>query len=416
MNQRNVLAARLILLGLLGLLIYWVASNTYWDEIKIPSALRNEAATNPFYGAQRLVEKLGATSSWDRFQRQSSPEAVSVVSSWHWDLAEGRRSRMEQWVESGGRLVLDRTLVGGQEAFERWSGISRQQPRRADKQDDDTRKDDEEEQEEEEDDSALAMLMSRNCRFLHQTGRPGAPADPNARSFEMCGPGDQSHLVTTRPVAWALHDEAGDQVVRVNVGKGSVTVINSEPFRFKQILEGDNAALLVAATQLRRGDEVHFLSEEEHPSILTLMWLLGWPVVLLALALIALALWRNSVRFGPLVAVPDPARRSLAEQIRGTGRFVLRFGGGKALHAAAVRALNEAARRRVAAYSRLSSSERVDALARLTGIDATALGPAIHHDGPRRQHDLRQAIALIESARRRLQIETGAAARSAKKA
>ena len=74
---------------------------------------------------------------------------------------------------------------------------------------------------------------------------------------------------------------------------------------------------------------MHFLSEEEHSSILALMWYLGWPVVLLALALIALALWRNSVRFGPLVAVPEQARRSLAEQIRGTGLFVIRFGGGR---------------------------------------------------------------------------------------
>jgi hypothetical protein len=407
MNQRNVLAVRLVLLGLLGLLIYWIASNTYWDEIEIPSALRNEAATNPFYGAQRLVEKLGATSSWDRVQRQSSPDAVTVVSSWHWDLATGRRSRMEQWVESGGRLVLDRTLVGGQEQFERWSGISRQQARRADKKENEEA---EEEEEEEDDAGAMETFLSVNCRFLHQTGRAGAPADPNARSFEVCGPTDGSHLVTTRPVAWALHDESGDQVIRVNVGKGSVTVINGDPFRFKEILEGDNSALLVAATQLRRGDDVHFLSEEEHPSILTLMWLLGWPVVLLALALIALALWRNSVRFGPLIAVPDPARRSLAEQIRGTGQFVLRFGGGRALHAAAVRALNEAARRRVAAYSRLSAGERVDAMARLTGIDATILGPAIHHDGLRRSNDLRQAIGLIETARRRIQIQAGAAA------
>jgi len=154
--------------------------------------------------------------------------------------------------------------------------------------------------------------------------------------------------------------------------------------------------------QLRKKDEVHFLSEDEHPSMLALMWMLGWPVVLLVLALIALALWRNSVRFGPLVAQPEQARRSLAEQVRGTGLFVIRFGGGQALHAAAVRALNEAARRRIGAYSRLSASERIETIARLTGADAGALGPAVHHGGVRRANELRQSIALIESVRRRL--------------
>ena len=392
--RRNQLIIRLIVGGAVALLVGWIARNTYWDDVTIPSPLRKEAATNPFYGAQRLVEKLGASSTWDRVQRQVSPNAVIVVSSWHWDLAAGRRSRMEQWVESGGRLVLDRTLVGGQEEFERWSGISRKMP---------SQKSGKEEREDEA--AELPVRERRDCRLLDETVRAGTRPETQPVSFELCAPEDRSHLITTRPTAWALHDTVGNQVVRVRVGKGSVTVVNAVPFRFGQILRGDNAVLLIAAAQLRRGDEVHFLSEEDHPSLLTLMWLLGWPVVLLVLALIGLALWRNSLRFGPPVAEPDLARRSLAEQIRGTGQFAIRFGGGTALHAAAVRALNEAARRRVSTYPRLSASERIEALARLTGIEASTLGPAVHHDGPRRPNELRQAIALIEAARRRILIE-----------
>jgi hypothetical protein len=67
-----------------------------------------------------------------------------------------------------------------------------------------------------------------------------------------------------------------------------------------------------------------------------------------------------------------------------------------------VRALNEAARRRIGAYSRLPASERIDAIAQLTGADAAALGPAVNHGGERRPHELRQAVALIEAVRRRL--------------
>jgi hypothetical protein len=384
------LVLRLILLAIAGVLVYWVAINTYWDKVNIPAPLQKEAARNPFYGAQHLVEGLGAKSSWDRFLRAVPPNAAIFVSSWHWDLAEGRRSRMEQWVEAGGRLVLDRTLVGGEEEFERWSGIAHHQ---------ESAKDEEEDDEDQEDREAL---LKRECRVLHEATPGREEAQDKSSTYELCAAEDGTHLATTRHIAWALKDEIGNQVLRVNVGKGSVTVVNGVPFQFRQFLEGDNAALLVAALQLRKNDEVHFLSEEEHPSMLTLMWILGWPVVLLVLALIALALWRNSVRFGPLAAAPDPARRSLAEQIRGTGLFVIRFGGGKALHAAAVRALNEAASRRIGAYSRLSASERIDAIARLTGADASALGPAVHHGGERRQHELRQAVALIESVRRRL--------------
>jgi hypothetical protein len=386
MNRSLVL--RLIVVGLIVLVVVWVARNTYWDTMTIPSPLRNEAARNPFYGAQHLVEELGAKSSWDRFLRDVSPDAAIVVSSWHWTLAEGRRSRMEQWVEAGGRLVLDRTLVGGKEEFERWSGIARQMPVRNEKEEADKRD--------------QMPTSSPDCRILHDA-TPGAEEDEDASNgYNLCAGQDGSHLVTARRVAWALKDDFGNQVLRVNVGKGSVTAINGVPFQFRQFLEGDNGALLVAALQLRKNDEVHFLSEAEHPSMLALMWILGWPVVLLVLALIALALWRNSVRFGPLVAEPDRARRSLAEQIRGTGQFVIRFGGGKALHAATVRAFNEAAARRIGAWSRLSANERIEAVARLTGADAAALGPAVNQGGARRPHELRQAVALIESVRRRL--------------
>jgi hypothetical protein len=397
LNRRNGVIAGAVLI-VLGALVWWIARNTYFEEITVPTPWRNEAATNPFYAAQRFVEELGSTSTWDRLQTDVPSDAVIVVSSWHWDLAEGRRSRMERWVENGGRLVLDRTLVGGQEAFEKWSGIQRIDP-----------KSDEEEAEDEDDTGGRISGVRerphlRECRTLHESmrgvgSRAGMPTD-----YELCGGDDGTHLTTTRAVDWALQDNSGNQVLRVRVGKGSVTVINAVPFRYVQFLKGDHPSLLVGAAQLRHGDEVHFLSEEEHASLLTLMWIFGWPVVVLALALIGLALWRNSVRFGPLTAQPESARRSLAEQIRGTGQFALRFGGGKGLHAATVRALNEAAARRISGYARLSTADRIEAVARLSGIETGVLGPAIHH-ASRRSHELRQAIALIETARRRILID-----------
>jgi hypothetical protein len=386
-----------ILIAGIAVLVAWIAKNTYWDETTIPTPLKNEAARNPFYAAQRFVENLGATSSWDRFQRDVPTNAVIVISSWHWDLAQGRRSRMEQWVEDGGRLVIDRSLVGGEEAFESWSGISRRHPDRESEEETEGSQDDAAEEDE-------PARKPRPCRQLRESMREVGSRRGAAADIELCSIEDFSYLTTTRRVAWAMQDDVGNQVLRTKVGKGSVTVINGMPFRFRTFIDGDHAELLVLAAQLRRGDEVHFLSEEEHASLITLMWVFGSPVVLLSLALIGLALWRNSARFGPLAAPPESARRSLAEQIRGTGQFVMRFGGGKALHAAAVRALDEAAQRKVSGYRRLPANERIEAVARLTGIEAATLAPAIHHSGPRRSHELRQALALIETARRRILI------------
>src|SRR5690606_19126436 len=116
----------------------------------------------------------------------------------------------------------------------------------------------------------------------------------------------------------------------------------------------------------------------------------------------ALALWRGSSRFGPPAGAPDPARRSLAEQIVGTGRFTLRFGGGRALHMATVRALHETAQRYVSGYGSMHGDARIAALASNTGLDETTLAEAINYSGPRSASELRKAIALLETARRRI--------------
>ena len=111
---------------LLGWLIYYIAQNTYWDEISVPSPLRGEAVTNPFYAAQRFAEALGAQTEWRKTLGQLPDEdAVVVLSNWHWDLIKDRRVQLEQWVEAGGHVVVDSSLIGADDRFATWSGIER---------------------------------------------------------------------------------------------------------------------------------------------------------------------------------------------------------------------------------------------------------------------------------------------------
>ena len=110
----------------LAALIAWVANNTYWGDTKVPMPLKGEALTNPFYAVQRFAEALGARTAWDRVLITPPADSVIVLSAWNWNLTTGRREAFERWVESGGRLVIDQTLVGGEEEFERWSGIVRE--------------------------------------------------------------------------------------------------------------------------------------------------------------------------------------------------------------------------------------------------------------------------------------------------
>ena len=145
-----------------------------------------------------------------------------------------------------------------------------------------------------------------------------------------------------------------------------------------------------------------FLTEDDHPSLLTLLWSHAAPVVTLFLAAVALFLWRGAVRFGPTVAPADPPRRSMAEQIRGTGRFVLQYGDGAPLHAASARALTEAARRRVPAYGRLARKQRAAALGKVTGMDGDEIVSAVEDVSKRRAGELPNTLSLLETARRQL--------------
>jgi len=132
------------------------------------------------------------------------------------------------------------------------------------------------------------------------------------------------------------------------------------------------------------------------------MWRYGAPAIVLALMAIGFALWRTSARFGPLAEPQSMARRSLAEQIRGTGQFALRHGDGESLHEAAVRALTEAARRRIPGFAGMSLGDRAGALADVTGFDRHAIDAAMHHAGLRGAGELRGTLAFLETARREI--------------
>lgn len=374
-------------------LVIWIARNTYWDDVKVPSPLKGEALTNPFYAAQRFTETLGGRPAWDRTWSSPSPLAVVVLSGWHWDLTPNRRETIERWVEAGGRLVVDSTLAGDLTTFEKWSGISNDfdYKRWMERRESTTGEIDLDNS------SDLTDLLQERCEKF--TEEHNGVATTGSRS--LCDYGVFDFLTTQGLPEWVLRNERGAEAMRVRVGDGSVTVLNWSAFRYRELFDGDHAWVFVAATQFRRGDEIRFLSENDYPSLLALLWQHGGPAVVLILVIIALVLWRGSVRFGPMAPPLPSARRSLAEQIRGSGEFALRYGSGDALHGAVVRALNEAVSRRVHGYTRLPPQEQTAALARLTGFDRGSLAAAVHHLASRRAERLRNSLALLESARRR---------------
>lgn len=379
--SRSFLAPVLVLAGL-ALLILWIARNTYWKEVDTLVPPHGKAALDPFYAAERLADLLGAHGE-SRSEIGKPPATGTIVmGSWGFARFPARVATLERWVPGGGRLVIATTQIFDVDAreLERWTGIKRLPPAF-------------------EDMYQVPVAQTDDVTAETLSG-PGAVAQ---RHYRVCCLGEGTYLQSEARPSWTLRNSAGQlEGVRVTVGRGSVTIINGELPSAPQLFDDDNALLFVDAVQLRRGDTIYFLSDGPGPSLLSLMWRNGWGAILLAAVLLALWLWRSWPRFGPLEPAPDTARRSLAEQIRGTGQFTLRYGGGRALHAAAVRALREAADRQVLGYSHLAPEARAAALARATQLGAQELASALDDTAPRSRRDLYSTLILLESARRRL--------------
>ena len=398
MKHRSRLIALLMALPLCALAWFlWTNIEMRATQVAVP--LGEDALRNPFYAATRLTRELGAQVQWRRVLGElPSTDAAIVLGSWHWSLIDSRRQALERWVEAGGRLVVTASLIDGG-PFAAWSGVRAVDPEES-KAETDTNKTAPAES------SGLPAWLRNDerCEIMAADGK--VPVKPPANSsWNVCGYHAHSALQSeTRPL-WSLENAQGLQLVSVRKGRGRVTVVNLNPFSYRELLRGQNARLLAAALALGERDTVLFLSANEATSLLALMWRYGAPTILLLLATLALWLWRGGVRFGPPLAVANTARRSLAEQIVGTSRFLYHHGGAASLHAAVRKSVERLAALRAPGFRGMTDDARIDAVARATGIDYRRVHAAMTWTPDTRQPDLPTALMCLEACRR---IMTGA--------
>ena len=230
---------------------------------------------------------------------------------------------------------------------------------------------------------------------------------PTGEDLRVCDVWDGNGYSSERTPAWDLTDAAGIQVLRVGMGRGSVTVIGpAQLYSNTGLYEHQHARVFIESAALLRGDDVWIFAPNSAEPLLALLWRLGAPALACLGAAIACSIWRGFPRFGPLVPVPQIARRSLGEQIRANARFAWRSRSLDALHAAAVRGVEESARREIVAFDRLDPDQRTAVIAARAGIAPMQLAAAMRPSegpGPRAE---RSAIALLEQARRSLLTQT----------
>jgi hypothetical protein len=382
MNRETL--TRVLLLVLAAVAAAWVATVTEWAEVEVERPPRGEAARNPFFALEQLARELGVRLEHRKDLASMPPAGVRLVlTSPYWDLFPERSDMLRQWVEAGGHLVLPGRMLS-EEALQEWLPLAHGDKVR----------------------SAQASRRKtpppeeRHCRELEGAD---SRAGTDRVAYKVCVAPHWRELVPGPDVVvqWVLQGPEGIEMLRVPFGRGSVTAYGPMALMHnRDLTRWDHALAASAALQLQRGSEVWVVAEESRQFLLAWVWRHGWVALLLVLAAIAAWLWRSAIRFGPLGAVPAPQRRSMGEQIAGTGAFLRRHGTA-ALHAAQVRALQETARVRLPGYARLPPAAAIESIAKATGLDAAALARAL--DSPQQpQRSLPHALELLETARRRL--------------
>jgi hypothetical protein len=390
-----------LILVLLGVLLLaggaWLISATEWVDAETPTPAKGEALTNPLYATEKLLGALGArVSKHKSLDAMPPPQARLVLVSNNWNLFPERAKRLQEWVARGGHLVIPGFLAD-HDSLTDWLPITEESPVKPQV-------------------PIPPRVFDRNakdtdCRALVEPDEiPASYTD--SRSFRACGGsyfGPQYLPANRAALLWSLQGAGGVEATRVRVGQGTVTVIGAWALlNNTNLLRADNAALVATALQARSDAEFWFVAEEAREPFVPWLWHQAWAALVLGLLALALALWRASVRFGPLAPAASAHRRSMAEQVRGTARF-LRAHGPAALHTAQLRALHESAVRQLVRFSQLDPARRNAEIARATGLDARALDRA-QADKPRNPAVLAADLELIETARRRLEAREPAAA------
>jgi hypothetical protein len=372
----------LVVAALIAVLATWIARNSYWGEEKVYKPAKGEAATDPYYATRKLLGRLGVGIQEAPSLRALPPRnTVLIVEALNPIELREYRTSLQQWVEGGGRLVTPAATIFDSQDLKAWTGVRMAPP--LDKQ-------------------AMTQLLDEPCQSLEVR----VDGKPTGEKLRACVTEPQTAAISSHIPEWSLSNAAGLQIFRLRIGKGSVTLLDCSCLLTRaKILGEDHARVVVESIPVRRGDTITLLRASDPESLLALLWRLAAPALLAAAAVVALLIWRHWPRFGPPEPAAVPVRRSLAEQIRANAQFAWRTRQLASLRNVMRRAVERLARRRIAAFRRLPSQQRFDALAAQTGLDAAVLGAAMTDDAGGDAQSQAAAIELLERARRALDVQ-----------
>lgn len=326
----------LLLLALLALGL-WIYSQTEFVEVTIFDGFKGAAARNPLLAAGRLAERYGASARYvTAYTKPPASDGTLIFSAPRWWLTAEQNSALLDWAKKGGHLI-----VAPQTARSRGKLPTRLKKENASS------------------DPLLALLG------VHATPEPDDKKlsnpvvdlsnklnnmEPKPQTIQLP---DGTHLKALfnpkfhlrdlgKSSDWQISDSGADVRLRKDksnyglsfaLDKGRVTVLANLDFLDNaQIGKLHHAALFVWLASLEKGRDIWLVHGKDAPSLWR--WLIdhAGTVLIAAAALLSVWLWMISRRFGAPLPARSAERRSIAEHVAASARYLWRSNQGQALY------------------------------------------------------------------------------------
>lgn len=347
----------------------WLLWRMEWVELDQGAEPTAAAKRNPYLAAEQFIQAQGRAvrNEMGLHQLKQAPEQGEVL--WLIDaygaLSRDQAEELLNWVWDGGLLIMTgQNPYRGPESLDAdylfdFFGVEVTRP------------------------TARTNQATVIDAILGLASDCGSWMDPAAVRF-MPG-GEQIQVGFPEPSflrleqaqdALVLSDHRGPRLAQFDYGAGRVTLLaDSRLWTNPYISCRDNAYLLWRL--VGDGQSVRILRNQEAISLWQLLWQhAGWSLGL-TLALVLLYLWRQGVRFGPVVVEETGQRRRFMEHIQASARFLWRHRQVTSLLEPLRAEIETRLTQRVPGYGAWPEARRYEEIARLTGLPESVVAQAM---------------------------------------
>ncbi|CDF86019.1 hypothetical protein PKB_4695 [Pseudomonas knackmussii B13] len=407
-----------LLLAVLSGLGYYLVQNLHPQTRTLELGPAPEARANPYLAAERYLRGRGlsvnSVRSLEGLDQMPSKGHTLVLLGSRNSITPGQNRQLMSWVEQGGSLIVtaehlwdDKTGKSGDPLLDPL-GVRQYLSKDLDKAPGigtDGDKGQTQDAEGADTDAAPPAETDDPTRASADDAYPDLTKLylDNEQAPAYFGFDTEYHLFDSKNLAYAWansHDTT--HLLQLQQGEGLITVLTDNwIWQNDKLDEYDNAWLLWYLTQ---DSAVTLVYRADSDSLLSLL-LRNYPQALLAGALLlALVLWRVSLRQGPLQPVPSRARRQLVEHLRASADFLLRQRGHAALLQGLQRDILRRARQRQPGFERLPIAEQWQHLGRMTRLPVGAISQAMRPHPKQRMSaaDFTRQVAHLQTLRNAL--------------